>query len=152
MLQFHEEAEGRILSVTASGKLSASDYTHFVPQVERMIGDHGRIRVLLRMVDFHGWSLGALWEDVKFDIRHFADIERVALVGQRRWQRGMATFCKPFTRATVRYFDEQQSPEAQQWIWADLPAHHEHSHAAAGHDVVQEASEESFPASDAPAY
>jgi hypothetical protein len=156
MLQLHEEADGKILNVTISGKLTADEYRHFVPEVERAIDKHGRIRVVFRMHDFHGWSLGAFWEDIKFDARHFADIERVALIGQQRWQHGMAVFCKPFTMATVRYFDEHQSQEADDWIWADLPAQPsvkgQQPAAAATHDRVQEASEESFPASDSPAY
>jgi hypothetical protein len=28
----------------------------------------------------------------------------------------MATFCKPFTSATIRYFDVSQSAAAQAWI------------------------------------
>jgi len=44
-------------------------------------------------------------KDIKFDIKHFADIERLAMVGDKKWQHGMATFCKPFTKATIRYFD-----------------------------------------------
>jgi len=30
------------------------------------------------MTGFHGWDAGALWEDIKFDIKHFGDIERLA--------------------------------------------------------------------------
>jgi hypothetical protein len=43
-----------------------------------------------------------LWEDIKFSVKHFADIERLAMVGDKKWQRGMAAFCKPFTKATIR--------------------------------------------------
>ena len=68
------------------------------------------------MHDFHGWTVGALWEDIKFDWKHFGHIERLALVGERKWEAGMATFCKPFTRATICYFDQSQSVEAANWI------------------------------------
>ena len=64
------------------------------------------------MHDFHGWTLGAVWEDVKFDLRHFSHIERLALVGDTKWEAGMAMFCKPFTTAKVRYFDESKAEEA----------------------------------------
>lgn len=58
------------------------------------------------MREFHGWSMGALWEDIKFDLHHFADIERLALIGDKKWEVGMAVFCKPFTTAKIRYFEE----------------------------------------------
>ena len=44
------------------------------------------------------------------------DIERLAIVGESKWQQGMAAFCKPFTKATVRYFDHCQIDEARQWV------------------------------------
>jgi hypothetical protein len=31
---------------------------------------------------------------------------RLALVGDRKWEANMATFCKPFTSARIRYLDE----------------------------------------------
>jgi hypothetical protein len=68
------------------------------------------------MHDFHGWTAGALWEDIKFDARHFKDIERVALVGETKWQQGMAVFCKPFTAARIRYFDHAAIDQARAWL------------------------------------
>jgi hypothetical protein len=107
---------GRLLEVHASGKLSRNDYRSLAPQVERMIHDHGKIRVLFQMSDFHGWRPGGLWEDIKFDARHYADIERLALVGNRRWERLMAGFCSPFTWARIRFFDPTEMDEARQWV------------------------------------
>ena len=68
------------------------------------------------MRDFHGWTAGALWEDIKFDVRHFRDIERLALVGEKKWEKGMAVFCKPFTTAKVRYFERAKADEARAWL------------------------------------
>jgi hypothetical protein len=42
-----------------------------------------------------------LWEDIKFDVKHFNDIERLAITGENKWEKGMAAFCKPFTTAKV---------------------------------------------------
>ena len=114
--ELREELGGKVLVIKLSGKLTKEDYQHFVPEVERLIGQHGKIRMLVEMHDFHGWSMGALWEDVKFDFKHFRDIERLALVGHRKWEAGMATFCKPFTSASVRYFDESKTDEATRWV------------------------------------
>ena len=33
------------------------------------------------------------------------------MVGDKKWQKGMATFCKPFTKATIRYFDHAEGAE-----------------------------------------
>ena len=115
-LQLEEKQGGKILEAQIQGKLTKEDYEVFVPEIERLIRLHGKLRILLYMHDFEGWSAGALWEDIKFDAHHFSDIERLALVGESKWQEGMAVFCKPFTTAKVRYFDHAQLPAARQWI------------------------------------
>jgi hypothetical protein len=115
-LEVTETAGGQVLEVHVTGKLEKADYDHFVPEVERLIEQHGKIRVLFDMHDFRGWTAGALWQDIKFDVKHFKDIERLAIVGEKKWEKGMAVFCKPFTTATIRYFDRSQLKEARQWI------------------------------------
>lgn len=115
-VELHEEAGRKILILTLSGKLTKEDYAHFSPEVEQAVKEHGKVRILVRMKDFHGWTLGAMWEDVKFDVHHFSHIERLALVGESRWEAGMAVFCKPFTTAKVKYFDESKADEADGWI------------------------------------
>jgi len=115
-IQLIEANEGTMLVVHVSGKLVKTDYEQFVPKFERLVRQHGKLRVLFDMTGFHGWEAGALWEDTKFGIKHFADIERLAMVGEKKWQHGMATFCKPFTKATIRYFDHVDAAEARNWL------------------------------------
>ncbi len=115
-LELHEENEGRVLLVRVAGKLSKADYEHFVPEIDRLVQQHGRISILFEMHDFHGWKAAALWEDTKFAIHHFHDIERLAIIGEKRWQKGMAAFCRPFTKAEVRYFEHPQAADARVWL------------------------------------
>jgi hypothetical protein len=115
-IQLTEENGGKVLVVQVSGKLVKADYEHFVPEFERLIAQRGKLRLLFDMTDFHGWELSAAWEDFKFGIEHFADIDRLAMVGDRQWQHGMAIFCKPFTKAMVRYFEHVEAAEARKWL------------------------------------
>jgi hypothetical protein len=78
-----EDDDGKILTVTLSGKLTKADYEHLGPEVDRLIAKHGKIRIATIMREFHGWTLGALWDDIKFDFKHFSHIERRAEVGSR---------------------------------------------------------------------
>ena len=109
-------AEGELLHVTATGKLTKETYEAFVPVIEQQIREFGKLRILFEMHDFHGWTAGALWEDVKFDFAHWSDVERLAIVGESKWEAGMAVFCKPFTSAKVKYFDHTKLDEAKAWI------------------------------------
>ena len=111
-----DDSDARYVGIKLSGKLTAADYEHFVPAVEAIVKERGRVRLLLEMHDFHGWELAAAWEDTKFGMRHYHDIERMAMVGDKAWEKGMAMFCKPFTKAAINYFDLSEADAARAWI------------------------------------
>jgi hypothetical protein len=115
-IKINEKKSGRVLEVQVSGKLAHEDYLHFVPEFEKMVNKHGKIRVLFEMTDFHGWEAGALWDDVKVDMKHFSDIERLAMVGDKKWEQGMSVFCRAFSTAKIRYFDHAKTDEARAWL------------------------------------
>lgn len=114
--------DAELVEIHVHGKLDRDAYRNLVPLLERFIRAHGKIRVLFVMRGFHGWTAGALWEDLRFDLRHFADIERLAIVGEKRWHRSLAAFCRPFTTARIRYFDASREEEARGWLRGILPA------------------------------
>jgi hypothetical protein len=118
-IEFKEVSDGKWLEVQVSGKLSREDYKKFVPEFERLVKQHGKIGLLFAMVDFHGWKAGALWEDIKFDLKHFSDIDRLAMVGDKKWEKGMSVFCKPFTSAKIRFFEPTALGEAPAWLNAN---------------------------------
>ena len=115
-IKFEDENEGRVLNIQVHGKLTKADYVYFAPEFERLVQLNGKVRMYFNLDGFHGWETGALWEGIKFDVKHFADIERLAMVGDKKWEHGMATFCQPFTRAKIRYFDQAQASEARTWL------------------------------------
>jgi hypothetical protein len=115
-IQVETLRDGKLLVIRLSGKLVAEDYARFTPVVEDAVKRFGKIRIALVMKDFHGWSAAALWEDTKFDVKHFRDIERLAMVGEKAWEKGRAAFCKPFTTATIRYFDLADEGAAMAWV------------------------------------
>ncbi len=58
-VKLQETDGGKVLEVQVTDRLTGEDYDHFVPELERLIQQHGKVRVLFEMVDFHGWSAGA---------------------------------------------------------------------------------------------
>jgi TusA-related sulfurtransferase len=45
---------GKVLELHLTGRLAKEDYEKFVPEVERLVEEHGKIRMLVEMHDFHG--------------------------------------------------------------------------------------------------
>lgn len=50
------------------------------------------------------------------DVAHEKDYERIAMVGDRKWQEWATQFMKPFTNADIKYFNINQKEEAKIWI------------------------------------
>ena len=114
-----ESDSPHIIGFTLSGKLHDEDYRAFVPVVEAAVAAEGKLSLFARFENFHGWDLRAAWDDFKFGVKNYTSFERIALVGEQRWQEWMAAFCKPFTGAEVRYFDADDSAAAWDWLRGD---------------------------------
>jgi hypothetical protein len=106
----------KVLGFKMSGKLHDADYKTFVPLVDAAIAKDGKVRILAQFHDFHGWDAHALWDDIKFSTTHCTKIERIALVGEEKWEEWMAKVCKPFTMAKIKYFDVSQIDAAKAWL------------------------------------
>ncbi len=116
MIEQLPESEGNIVGFRLSGKLHHEDYETFVPAVEASMAASGPIRLYAEFQNFHGWDAHALWDDLKFDAKHATDMERIAIVGDKKWEEWMAKICKPFTSATVKYFDAHERDAAWEWL------------------------------------
>jgi hypothetical protein len=116
MIEQLPESHGKVLAFKLSGKLHDEDYKEFVPLIDKTAAEQGKVRLLVVFEDFHGWDLYALWDDIEFATTHCLSIERIALVGEKKWQAWMAKVCKPFTMAKIQYFDVSQPADAYKWI------------------------------------
>lgn len=110
-----------IAKVNVTGKLEREHFENYAGAIDALVEEHGKIRLLVQLIDFEGWSAGAMWDQIKFDARHFNDVDRVALVGDKQWEKGMAAFCKPFTTADVRFFESDELEDARKWLRAAQP-------------------------------
>ena len=116
MIEQLSRSSGKVIGFMMSGKLHDEDYKHFVPLVDAAIAQQGKVRMLAQFHDFHGWDLHALWDDTKFSTTHCSKIERIALVGEKKWEEYMAKVCKPFTMAKIEYFDAAKIEDAWKWL------------------------------------
>ncbi len=116
MIETIETGSPKLVGFKLSGKLHDEDYKSFVPKMEAVVAAEGKVRLLAQFEDFHGWDLHAAWDDFKFGLKHYSAFERIAMVGNRKWEQWMAAFCKPFTKAAVKYFDASEVDAAWEWL------------------------------------
>lgn len=118
MLTMKTEEDTGIVVIEASGRLSKADYDRLVPEFERMAAARGPLRLLIELDDFRGWEIGALWEELKFDLTHQGDMGRVAIVGDKAWQEWGTRLSKPFFAAEMCYFDRDEAADPRAWLTA----------------------------------
>lgn len=87
-----------------------------LPILQEKIQHFQKARWYYHMKDFYGWKIAAFLKDIKFDLKHANDFEKVAMVGEKKWQDLMTQAMKPFTLAEIKYFNLEDEQEAKDWI------------------------------------
>lgn len=67
------------------------------------------------MENFERRNLDTLWQDLKFDTEYRDDVERLALVGDKQWEKWMSQLTKLFY-SNARFFEHSQNQNAWAWI------------------------------------
>jgi len=119
MIEQLQTNSSKIIGLKLSGKLHDEDYKAFVPLLEACLAAGEKVCLFALFEDFHGWDIHAAWDDMQLAVKHYADFQRIALVGDRAWEKWMAMLCKPFTQAEVRYFDAFKVEDAWAWLEED---------------------------------
>ena len=53
---------------------------------------------------------------LKVSGKNFHDFARLAMVGDRTWEKWMTAFSRPFTSAEIRYFEVAEREKALEWV------------------------------------
>ena len=107
-----------VVHIEVSKKLTRADYDELIPSWKEMIAQEGALRMVFIMKDFEGWEPGAAWQDLQFDLEYASKIDRVAMVGDKRWEKWLTKLASFFVKADVKYFDATELSAAEQWIRA----------------------------------
>jgi hypothetical protein len=105
-------SEANVFGIRVSGRLTLADYQAFLPMLDKLIEDRGKISLLIELRDFRGWEMKAAHEDYRFGTAHQEDFERIAIVGDKAWQRWMTALSTPFVSSEIRYFSQDEKDEA----------------------------------------
>ena len=126
MFEILDKSRDKVIALKAHGKLVHADYQKVVPMLEDIIEEHGSLRCYFEMCDFHGITPHAMWDELKFDVKHCKDIERCAVVGNKHSHKWMSNISGAiFRKADMKYFDVSESDEAWQWITEGAPCRSE---------------------------
>ncbi len=118
MIQTAVDSDHNLVTMTAKDDLTAEDYEKIIPELEGLIGTHGKLNLLFDMSSIEQMKPAAALKDLKFDAQHLSDFARVAIVGNAAWQAAFTRLGNPFTSAEVKYFGS--IAEATDWLGKEL--------------------------------
>ena len=116
MLEVLEAGADGVVELRVAGKVTRAEFERLTPRLEEAIARHGSIRLLCDLTGWTGLEPGALWEDLRFTLRHGRDIERMAVVTDRRWIERWVGLAGQLTRTETRCFEPHERAAAGAWV------------------------------------
>jgi hypothetical protein len=106
-----------VLTVRISGKLAHTELADVQRATADVLREEKTLRVLVLAENFAGWERAGDWGDVSFQAENDASIERMAIVGDRKWEDLALMFTaqgmRPFP---IEYFEPTQAAAARTWL------------------------------------
>lgn len=116
MFEILPESAGSLACVRLTSKVTDEDLKAALPKLEAVINDHGSLRLLADIEHFDGWEWVAAWDKTAFGIKHWDEIEKLAVIGASRWEALCAAIADKLTNSEVKFFSPDQRDAAKAWI------------------------------------
>lgn len=118
MIRFLSCDGSRVVALRAIGKLTHGDYhATILPRLERALAEDGKLLFIgVLGHDYEGMTPHAVWDDLKFDVAHRRDFERLAIVSDHLLVRTAVRVFGPLFSGEVRLFALQRLHQAEQWL------------------------------------
>ncbi len=120
MIERLRESGEKAFGFKVTGRVTADEIAAFLPQIERAIGDRGKrtIGILADLSAMTGAEWAARWKEIEFLSRYADHIERVAVVGAKKWEELKAEVLAGtvLIQAETRYYPMDQILHAWHWV------------------------------------
>ncbi|HQU16943.1 MAG: hypothetical protein B7Z66_06450 [Chromatiales bacterium 21-64-14] len=111
-----EESTENVLGYSLGEQITKQEFRELSNSLEQAIDETGRIRLLLDLDRLKGVHPGAVLEHLKFTLRRAGKIERMAVVGNRTWEKWWPDIHHCFAKAELKHFGEAELQDAWSWL------------------------------------
>lgn len=100
-----------------SGALKKQELATAQAELVKSLTPAGKAKSFIILENFAGWQRGEDWGDVSFYFEHSDQVEKIAIVGDPKWEGEALMFVGAgLRRAPVKYFPTGHEQEARLWI------------------------------------
>ncbi|MDH3590871.1 MAG: STAS/SEC14 domain-containing protein [Planctomycetota bacterium] len=116
MIEFQIVPDRNIIEFVIAGAITRDNLAPLLAACEKIIAEHGKIRMLKQVRSIGHVDLAAVWENLRFGFHHLKDLERVAAVADQAWMGNLAKLANPFLSAEMRFFTTDRIEDARAWL------------------------------------
>jgi hypothetical protein len=108
-----------VVTARVSGTLTQTALSEMQNALAEVIRSQGKVRILVLAENFAGWERGGAWDDFSFQAQYDPSIEKMAIVGDQRWEDLALIFtAKDLRRFPIEYFTPDELGKARAWLGA----------------------------------
>lgn len=120
MIEVNEDDKRGILTLKVFGKLTKQDLDDLVPKLKGYISRTEDPHLLMILDGFKGWKdAAAVWKDLQIDAAYIGYFDRIAVVGNKKWQEWGTKLMNPITKEELRFFSTEEANDAWSWMKKD---------------------------------
>lgn len=115
------DSRARVVELTVAGKITHDDFEELMPKLEAELA-RGPLSLVEVIDDFDGFDARTIWDGIKFDLAHWSEFRRVAVVSDMTWFSPFARLADTLTHLQIKEFKRDQLDEARAWArnWTSL--------------------------------
>jgi anti-anti-sigma regulatory factor len=113
MIKF-KQAGDRIVELDFEGEITGEDYKEVKPKIEEVMKEKGKVKFLMDLTQAQGFDLGAVYQDIKFDLQHLKNIGATAIIATKKSYEVMVKAINLIYPEKVFHFEDQAS--ALNWL------------------------------------
>ncbi len=103
--------------VRLSGRLTVREFQALQALSKLSLERFGKVRILVELEDFQGWSKEPGWEDSYFLTEDTGRLSKLAFVGDEKWKDEVFMFVGKEMRSTaIEFFSQDQLAQAKAWL------------------------------------
>lgn len=116
MIEKLGDSSGNVVGYKCIGTITADDYKTLEPEVKALVEKQGNIRLLFDLSDFKWEKMEAWLPDLRFGSEFRHEIEKMAIVGDKTWEKWVTHLAKPFYARDAKFFHSTEIDKAWAWL------------------------------------
>lgn len=104
-----------VVEIEINGEVTEDEMNEFETYIKQKVEEHGKLNALIFIKDLD-YTVEGFIEEIKFDIKHLDDFNKVALVSDEKWielGEKLSTF---MPSVDAEHFDPDERQKAMAWL------------------------------------